>query len=160
MPGDDWQKFANLRLLYTYMYAHPGKKLLFMGGEIAQWQEWSEARSLDWHLLEWENHRGVQSLVKDLNALLKAEPALYEVDFDWRGFEWLDFNDADNSIISFVRRAKDPEDFLIVVLNFTPTVHHEYTIGAPVAGEYEILMNSDSEFYGGSNVGVRPNTAL
>ena len=153
MPGDDWQKFANLRLLYTYMYAHPGKKLLFMGGEIAQWQEWSEARSLDWHLLEWENHRGVQSLVKDLNALLKAEPALYEVDFDWRGFEWLDFNDADNSIISFVRRAKDPEDFLIVVLNFTPTVHHEYTIGAPVAGEYEILMNSDSEFYGGSNVG-------
>ena len=153
MPGDDWQKFANLRLLYTYMYAHPGKNLLFMGCEFGQWQEWSESKSLDWHLLEWEKHQGIQKIVKDLNSLNKNQPALHQVDFDWRGFEWLDINDADNSIISFIRRAKDPEDFLIVVLNFTPTVHHGYTIGAPEAGEYEIVMNSDSEFYGGSNVG-------
>lgn len=153
MPGDDWQKFANLRLIYTYMYTHPGKNLLFMGCEFGQWQEWSESRSLDWHLLDWEPHQGVQKLVKDLNALNNQEKAMHEVDFDWRGFEWLDINDADNSIISYVRRAKDPEDFIIVVLNFTPTVHKDYTIGAPVEGEYEIIMNSDSEFYGGSNVG-------
>ncbi len=153
MPGDDWQKFANLRLLYTYMYAHPGKQLLFMGCEFGQWEEWSESKSLDWHLLDWQNHQGVQLLVKDLNRLNKDVPALHEVDFDWRGFEWLDINDADNSIISFIRRAKDPEDFIITILNFTPTVHHGYTIGAPKAGEYEVIMNSDSEFYGGSNVG-------
>ena len=153
MPGDDWQKFANLRLLYTYMYAHPGKQLLFMGCEFGQWEEWSESKSLDWHLLDWQNHQGIQLLVKDLNRLHKEVPALHEVDFDWRGFDWLDINDADNSIISFIRRAKNPEDFIITVLNFTPTVHYEYTIGAPAAGEYEIIMNSDSEFYGGSNVG-------
>ncbi len=153
MPGDDWQKFANLRLLYTYMYTHPGKQLLFMGCEFGQWEEWNESKSLDWHLLDWQNHQGIQLLVKDLNKLNKKVPALHEVDFDWRGFEWLDINDASNSIISFIRRAKDPEDFIITVLNFTPTVHYEYTIGVPVAGEYEIIMNSDSEFYGGSNVG-------
>ena len=153
MPGDDWQKFANLRLLYTYMYAHPGKQLLFMGCEFGQWEEWSESKSLDWHLLDWQNHQGIQLLVKDLNKLNKEVPALHEVDFDWKGFEWLDINDADNSIISFIRRANDPEDFIITVLNFTPTVHYDYIIGAPVAGEYEIIMNSDSEFYGGSNVG-------
>jgi len=153
MPGDDWQKFANLRLLYTYMYAHPGKKLLFMGCDFGQWEEWSENKSLDWHLLDWQNHKGVQHLVRDLNNLNKDVPALHEVDFDWRGFEWLDINDADNSIISFIRRAKNPEDFIIVVLNFTPSVHYAYTIGTPIAGEYEIIMNSDSEFYGGSNVG-------
>ncbi|RNC83938.1 MAG: 1,4-alpha-glucan branching protein GlgB [Balneola sp.] len=153
MPGDDWQKFANLRLLYTYMYAHPGKKLLFMGCEFGQWEEWNESKSLDWHLLDWQNHQGIQLLVKNLNEIVKKTPALHEVDFDWRGFEWLDINDADNSIISFIRRAKDPEDFIITVLNFTPTVHHNYTIGAPIPGEYEIIMNSDSSFYGGSNVG-------
>ncbi len=153
MPGDDWQKFANLRLLYTYMYTHPGKKLLFMGCEFGQWEEWSESKSLDWHLLDWQNHQGIQLLVKNLNQLMKDTPALHEVDFDWRGFEWLDINDADNSIISFIRRAKNPEDFIITVLNFTPTVHHNYTIGAPLPGEYEIVMNSDSSFYGGSNVG-------
>lgn len=157
MPGDDWQKFANLRLLYTYMYAHPGKKLLFMGCEFGQWQEWSEGRSLDWHLLDWENHQGIKKLVKDLNSVMKTEPALHQADFDWRGFEWLDFNDADNSIISFVRRSRDPQDFLVIVLNFTPAVHQKYTIGVPEDGEYEIIMNSDSQFYGGSNVG---DTAL
>jgi 1,4-alpha-glucan branching enzyme len=153
MPGDDWQKFANLRLLYTYMYAHPGKKLLFMGCEFGQWAEWSESKSLDWHLLNWEQHQGVQNTVRDLNALVKSEKALHENDFDWRGFEWIDFNDADNSIVSFVRRAKDAEDFLVTVLNFTPTVHYDYRIGVPEACEYEIIMNSDSEYYGGSNVG-------
>jgi 1,4-alpha-glucan branching enzyme len=153
MPGDDWQKFANLRLLYTYMYAHPGKKLLFMGSEFGQWAEWNESKSLDWHLLDWENHQGVQKIVRDLNALQKKESALHQNDFDWRGFEWVDFNDADRSIVSFVRRAKDPSDFLVVVLNFTPAVHQDYQIGVPEAGEYEIIMNSDSEFYGGSNVG-------
>jgi len=153
MPGDDWQKFANLRLLYTYMYAHPGKNLLFMGCEFGQWAEWSESKSLDWHLLNWENHQGVQKIIRDLNALNVQEKALHQNDFDWRGFEWIDFNDADNSIVSFVRRAKDPSDFLVVVLNFTPGVQYDYQIGVPEAGPYEIIMNSDSEFYGGSNVG-------
>ncbi|MEX2364940.1 MAG: 1,4-alpha-glucan branching protein GlgB, partial [Balneolaceae bacterium] len=128
MPGDDWQKFANLRLLYLYMYAHPGKNLLFMGCEFGQWSEWSESRSLDWHLLEWEKHSGLQQLLKDLNSINKKEKALHEVDFDWRGFEWIDISDADNCVISFIRRAKDPEDFLVIVLNFTPSVHHGYNI--------------------------------
>ncbi|WP_421773213.1 1,4-alpha-glucan branching protein GlgB [Gracilimonas sp.] len=153
MPGDDWQKFANLRLIYLYMYTHPGKNLLFMGCEFAQWSEWSESRSLDWHLLEWEKHQGVQLLIKDLNGINKEEKALHEVDFDWRGFEWVDISDADNSIVSFIRRAKDPEDFVVVILNFTPTVHYGYKVGVPHAGEYEVLINSDSEFYGGSNAG-------
>ncbi len=153
MPGDDWQKFANLRLLYTYMFAHPGKNLLFMGCEFGQWSEWNQDKSLDWHLLEWEKHQGLQLLVRDLNKLNKQEPALHEADSDWRGFEWIDVSDADNSLISFLRRAKDPEDFLLVVLNFTPTVHHEYKFGVPQAGDYEIVLNSDSEFYGGSNAG-------
>lgn len=153
MPGDDWQKFANLRLLYLYMYAHPGKNLLFMGCEFGQWSEWSESRSLDWHLLEWEKHQGLQLLVKDLNGLNKKEKALHQVDFDWRGFEWIDISDADNCVISFIRRAKDPEDFVVVILNFTPTVHYGYKVGVPHAGEYEVLINSDSKFYGGSNAG-------
>ncbi|MEX0608788.1 MAG: 1,4-alpha-glucan branching protein GlgB [Balneolaceae bacterium] len=153
MPGDDWQKFANLRLLYLYMYAHPGKNLLFMGCEFGQWSEWSESRSLDWHLLEWEKHSGLQQLLKDLNSINKKEKALHEVDFDWRGFEWIDISDADNCVISFIRRAKDPEDFLVIVLNFTPSVHHGYKIGVPLAGEYEVLLNSDSQYYGGSNAG-------
>lgn len=153
MPGDDWQKFANLRLLYLYMYAHPGKNLLFMGCEFGQWSEWSEARSLDWHLLEWEKHQGMQLLIKDLNQINKEEKAIHEVDFDWRGFEWIDISDADNSVISFIRRAKDPEDFVVVILNFTPMVHYGYKVGVPHAGEYEVLINSDSEFYGGSNAG-------
>ena len=153
MPGDDWQKFANLRLLYTYMFAHPGKKLLFMGCEFGQWEEWNESKSLDWHLLDWENHQGIQKLIKDLNTNMKQQSALHEVDFDWRGFEWLDINDANNSIISFIRRAKNPEDFVLAVMNFTPTVHHNYEIGAPRAGQYEVIINSDSEYYGGSNVG-------
>jgi 1,4-alpha-glucan branching enzyme len=153
MPGDDWQKFANLRLLYTYMYAHPGKNLLFMGSEFGQWSEWSEDRSLDWHLLEWEKHQGIHLLLKDLNKVNATTEALHELDFDWRGFEWIDISDADNSVISFIRRAKDPENFVVVILNFTPNVHYGYKVGVPHAGEYEVLINSDSEFYGGSNAG-------
>lgn len=153
MPGDDWQKFANLRLLYTYMYGHPGKKLLFMGSEFGQWSEWTEAHSIDWHLLEWENHQGVRHLVKDLNALYKDESAMHEVDFNWEGFEWIDISDADNCLLSFIRRGEDPDDFLVFILNFTPAVHEAYKFGVPKAGKYEILLNSDSSFYGGSNAG-------
>jgi 1,4-alpha-glucan branching enzyme len=153
MPGDDWQKFANLRLLYTYMFGHPGKKLLFMGGEFAQWDEWTEAQSLDWHLLQWEPHQGVQNLVKDLNNLYRNEPALYEVDSKWEGFEWIDLSDADNSLLSFIRKGKNPDDYLVFILNFTPRYHDVYRFGVPEARNYEILLNSDSSYYGGSNAG-------
>lgn len=153
MPGDDWQKFANLRLLYTYMYGHPGKKLLFMGNEFAQWSEWTEAHSIDWHLLQWENHKGIQNLVKDLNHLYTNQPALHEVDSEWEGFEWIDISDADNSTLSFIRKGKNPDDFVVVLLNYTPTVHYEYKFGVPKACQYEVILNSDSNFYGGSNTG-------
>ena len=153
MPGDDWQKFANLRLLYTYMFGHPGKKLLFMGNEFAQWSEWTEQHSIDWHLLQWENHKGVQNLVKDLNQIYKSEHAMHEVDFKWEGFEWIDISDADNSMLSFIRKGENPDDYLVFLLNFTPTLHNEYKFGVPEACEYEVVLNSDSEFYGGSNAG-------
>jgi 1,4-alpha-glucan branching enzyme len=153
MPGDLWQQFANLRLLYSYQYGHPGKKLLFMGQEFAQRAEWSEARSLDWHLLQHDSHRGVQHLVADLNHFYAAEPALHEVDFDWPGFEWIDANDGDNSVLSFIRRGRTPGDFLVVVLNATPVPRQGYRIGVPEAGAYRELFNSDADRYGGSNVG-------
>jgi 1,4-alpha-glucan branching enzyme len=153
MPGDMWQQFANLRLLFAYQYAHPGKKLLFMGQEIAQRQEWSETRSLDWHLLQYDSHRGIQRLVVDLNKLLASEPALHQVDFDWQGFEWVDANDSDNSVYSFIRRGKNPDDLLIVILNATPVVRYGYHIGVPGPGHYEEVLNTDAESYGGSNVG-------
>lgn len=153
MPGDDWQKFANLRLLYTYMYGHPGKKLLFMGGEFAQWNEWTESQSLDWHLLQWDTHKGVQRLVKDLNNIYKKEPAFHKVDSRWEGFEWLDMSDAENSLLSFIRRSDDPEDFLVFIMNFTPSTHEQYKFGVPKAGEYEVIFNSDSDYYGGTNKG-------
>ncbi len=153
MPGDDWQKFANLRLLYTYMYGHPGKKLLFMGAELAQWSEWNHEHSIDWHLLQWNTHKGIKQLIQDLNGLYHREPAMHQVDFNWEGFEWIDMSDADNSLISFIRRAADPDDFLVFIMNFTPTPHYGYKIGVPEAVEYEILLNSDSEFYWGSNTG-------
>ena len=153
MPGDMWQQFANLRLLLAYQCAHPGKKLLFMGEEIAQRSEWSEARSLDWHLLQYDSHRGIQSLVRDLNKLLAAQPALHEVDFQWQGFEWIDANDSDNSVFSFARRGKKPEDLLIVVLNATPVVREGYRLGVPQPGFYEEVLNTDAATYGGSNVG-------
>ncbi len=154
MPGDDWQKFANLRLLYTYMYGHPGKKLLFMGGEFGQWGEWNHEHSIDWHLLQWETHQGVRLLVRDLNELYRKEPAMHQLDETWEGFEWLDMSDADNCIISFARAAENPEDFLIFVFNFTPTVLHHYKIGVPKAVKYETILNSDSRYYWGSNAGI------
>ena len=153
MPGDMWQQFANLRLLYAYHYAHPGKKLLFMGQEFAQRNEWSEAHSLDWDLLRWDSHRGIQQLIRDLNHLYAAEPALHEVDFDWHGFEWIDANDADNSVLSFLRRGKNPDDLIAVVFNATPVVRAGYRLGVPHAGYYREILNTDAAIYGGSNVG-------
>ncbi|HKM66513.1 MAG TPA: 1,4-alpha-glucan branching protein GlgB [Candidatus Acidoferrum sp.] len=153
MPGDMWQQFANLRLLLAYQYGHPGKKLLFMGQEIAQRQEWSETRSIDWHLLQFDSHRGIQRLVGDLNKLLAGEAALHQVDFDWQGFEWIDANDSDNSVYSFVRRGKNPDDLLIVILNATPVVRYGYHVGVPRPGHYEEVLNTDAADYGGSNAG-------
>ena len=151
MPGDEWQRFANLRTLYTYMFCHPGKKLLFMGTEFGQGLEWDSTRVLDWYVLEYPCHQGIQRLVKNLNQLYKDLPALHQYDFEWRGFEWIDCNDADNSVLSFIRRSD--EQFVIVVVNLTPQPHHGYRIGVPEAGVYREIFNSDSEFYGGSNMG-------
>jgi 1,4-alpha-glucan branching enzyme len=154
LPGDDWQKFATLRALYGYMYAHPGKKLLFMGNEFGQRREWAWDESLDWHLLgEGPFHVGVQRWVRDLNELYCREPALHQVDFDPAGFEWIDCHDADSSVVSFLRRARNPRDTVVVVVNFTPVVRVGYRIGVPEAGFYRELLNSDSIWYGGGNVG-------
>jgi 1,4-alpha-glucan branching enzyme len=152
MPGDVWQKFANLRLLYTYMMAHPGKKLLFMGQEFGQWDEWREDKSIDWHLTEFDPHRKLQDMVSNLNLLYRSEPALYEIDFEQAGFEWIDFYDSDNSVISFIRRAKNGI-FVVAVLNFTPVVRYNYKIGTILAGFYREIFNSDSVQYGGSGNG-------
>ena len=151
MPGDYWQKFANLRALYGYMYGHPGKKLLFMGCEFGQWKEWNHDDQLDWMLLDFESHRSLQKYVKALNRIYVAEPALHEVDFSWEGFQWIDFHDVDNSIVSFIRRASDPNDAVLVVVNFTPVVRNGYLVGVPTPGFYRELLNSDSAYYGGSN---------
>jgi 1,4-alpha-glucan branching enzyme len=154
MPGDDWQQFANLRALYGFMWGHPGKKLLFMGGELGQRREWNHDRSLDWHLLgEGPYHRGLQRLVRDLNALYRREPALYQLDTDPAGFAWIDCTDWEQSVISFVRRARDPEEFVLVVCNFTPVPRHAYRLGVPAPGYYRELMNTDGADYGGGNVG-------
>ncbi len=153
MPGDLWQKFANLRILYGFMFTHPGKELLFMGGEIGQWDEWNHDKSLDWSLLQSTPHRCLQKFVMDLNHTYQSEPALYEVDFDHRGFEWIDFRNADSSIIAFIRKAKDPDDFLVIIGNFTPVPRVSYRIGVPENCFYKEILNSDSEIYGGSNMG-------
>jgi len=157
MPGDLWQKFANLRALYGYMWAHPGKKLLFMGGEFGQGREWNYAQSLDWHLLDLageagDKHRALQSYVAALNKMYQERPALYEVDFDWQGFEWVDFTDAEGSVLSFLRRSRDGADSLLFVFNFTPVVREGYRVGLPEAGTYREVFNSDGETYGGSGV--------
>jgi 1,4-alpha-glucan branching enzyme len=153
MPGDAWQKAATLRALYGYMYGHPGKKLLFMGGEIGQWREWNHDRSLDWHLVEQPLHRGLQRWVKDLNEIYNREPSLCELDFDPGGFEWIDCSDNENSVASFLRRAKDPREFTVMVVNFTPVVRQGYVVGVPEPGTYVEVLNSDGDVYGGSNVG-------
>jgi 1,4-alpha-glucan branching enzyme len=154
MPGDDWQRFAGLRALYGFMWGHPGKKLLFMGGEFGQTREWSHDASLDWHLLEMgPHHRGLQALIRDLNRLYRAEPALHQVDFEPAGFQWMDCSDAEQSVVAFVRRARDPRDFVLVVCNFTPVPRPGYRVGVPAGGHYRELLNTDAHFYGGSNVG-------
>lgn len=151
MPGDEWQAFANLRALYTYMYAHPGAKLLFMGGEIAQSSEWNHDSSLDWHLLEYKYHAGIQELIRALNHTYREQPALYSKAFDPSGFEWIDFNDAHNSVMSFLRKGERPEDQLLVVCNLTPGVHEHYRLGVPTGGNWVEVFNSDDGHFGGSN---------
>ncbi len=154
MPGDDWQRHANLRALYAFMYGHPGKKLLFMGCEFGQSREWHHDRSLDWHLLDaGPYHRGVQRLVRDLNRLHGSEPALHELDFDPAGFAWIDGSDWEQSVVSFVRRARNADDVVIVVCNFTPVARRGYRVGVPRPGFYRELVNTDADVYGGSNVG-------
>jgi 1,4-alpha-glucan branching enzyme len=153
MAGDRWQKFANLRAYYVYMYASPGKKLLFMGDEFAQEREWNHQQSLDWHLLDDPLHAGVQRLVWDLNRLYRGTAALHQQDCVPAGFEWIDGSDEANSVLAFIRRARDPSDYVIVVCNFTPQVRREYRVGVPEGGAYAEVINSDSGAYGGSNVG-------
>ncbi len=153
MPGDMWQQFANLRALYAYMFAHPGKKLLFMGGEFGQWNEWNDGQSLDWILLDFDTHRGLQKCVRDLNKLYVGEPALHEIDFSWEGFQWIDFHDVDSSIVSFIRRSHNSADEIVVAVNLTPVPRYGYRVGVPQAGVWREIFNSDSSYYGGSNVG-------
>jgi 1,4-alpha-glucan branching enzyme len=153
MPGDRWQKFANLRAYLAFQYTQPGKKLLFMGAEIAQEREWNHDGGLDWHLLNDSMHKGVNSLVRDLNRLYRDWPALYELDCEPEGFAWIDCHDYESSVISCLRRGTQPDDFAVVVCNFTPVVRHGYRIGVPAPGNYSEKLNSDSSYYGGSNVG-------
>ncbi len=152
MPGDEWQKFANLRLFFAWMYAHPGKKLLFMGGEFGQVREWSHDRELDWELLQFPKHDGLRRLVQHLNYVYRNEPALWDLDDTYDGFEWIDFHDADNSVISFMRKSQEGE-IIVFVINATPQVLHDYRLGVPQTGYYRELINTDAETYGGSNVG-------
>ncbi|HSP98532.1 MAG TPA: 1,4-alpha-glucan branching protein GlgB [Candidatus Dormibacteraeota bacterium] len=153
MAGDDWQRFANLRLLLAHQWTQPGKKLLFMGGEFAQRGEWRHDHSLDWHLLAYPPHQGVQRWVRELNRVYTDEPCLHEHDCDWSGFEWIDCNDSDASVISYLRRGTDPDTAVVVVLNFTPIPRHGYRIGVPFGGTWRELLNSDAHDYGGSGQG-------
>ena len=154
MPGDDWQKFANLRLSIGYMYAHPGKKLLFMGSEFGQWSEWSEDKSLDWHLLKWDRHKILREFFKELNRLYKDNPALYQIDFDHQGFEWINYNDWEGSVLSFLRYGKNRDkDVILVIANFTPVPRYNYRVGVPKLCHWEEILNSDATEFGGSGVG-------
>ena len=153
MPGDMWQQFANLRLLTAYMWAHPGKKLTFMGMEFGQWKEWQHDESLDWHLLQYDSHSGMQRLVKDLNAMLRGFGALHEIDFSWEGFEWIDLNDWENSTLLTLRKGKHPDDLIVCGFNFTPVPRQGYRVGLPKPGIYEEVLNTDAAIYGGSGVG-------
>jgi 1,4-alpha-glucan branching enzyme len=151
MPGDEWQRFANLRLLYLYMFTHPGKKLLFMGTEFGQGVEWNSSNVLDWYVLEYDFHIGLQRLVQDLNQLYHQMPELYTYEFEWQGFEWIESNDGEQSVLIY-RRKNDTDD-LIIALNFTPVPRHHFRTGVPYPGIYQEIFNSDAECYGGSNVG-------
>ena len=152
MPGDEWQKFANLRLVYGYMFGHPGKKLLFMGGDFGQWNEWNHDASLDWHLLREPRHRQLQRWVRDLNTLMRGEPALFELDCDPEGFEWIDCTDAPRGVLSFIRKSRNGE-MLLFIANFTPSTHRNYRIGAPLGGLWREILNGDAVLYGGSGQG-------
>jgi 1,4-alpha-glucan branching enzyme len=151
MPNDLWQKFANLRLLYAWQYAHPGKKLLFMGGELAQWHEWRAGEAIDWPLLEHANHQGVYALIRDLNRLYRDLPALHRHDFEHQGFEWIDCHDADHSILSMIRHGEGQA--LVCLFNFTPVPREGYRVGLPGEGTYREVLNTDAALYGGSNLG-------
>ena len=153
MPGDEWQKGANLRLLFGYMFGHPGKKLLFMGNEFGQWKEWNHDESLEWHALQHPSHQWIQRWLKDLNRLYRDEPALYELDFTTEGFEWIDVHDWERSIISFLRKGKRDGEMILVICNFTPVVSRNYRVGVPHGGFWKELLNSDAEIYGGSGQG-------
>jgi 1,4-alpha-glucan branching enzyme len=153
MPGDEWRQFANARAFLAYMWGHPGKKLLFMGQEIGQREEWNSATGIRWDLLEFDCHRKLQTLARELNRFYRANPALYQVDFHYQGFEWVDFHDWENSVIAFIRRAEDPADWLIFCCNFTPIPRHGYEFGVPEEGFYEEVLNTDAEMFGGSNIG-------
>lgn len=152
MPGDEWQRHANLRALYAYQFVHPGKKLLFMGTEFGQGVEWNSAGVLDWYVLDYPMHQGMQRLVRDLNHLYTSSPALYRHEFNWQGFEWIDCHDCQQSVLSFLRKG-DGDEMMLMVLNLTPVPRHNYRIGVPLAGRYEEVLNTDSHHYGGSNVG-------
>jgi 1,4-alpha-glucan branching enzyme len=153
VPGDAWQKFATLRLLYAYLFGHPGKKLLFMGLDFGQGAEWSESRSVDWHLLQYPLQSGLQRCVADLQRVYRSHPALHEVDFDWHGFDWLESHDNENSVFAFLRKGSDPRNMLAVVCNFTPLPRYEYRVGVPTGGPWREVLNTDSGLYAGSNVG-------
>ena len=153
MPGDDWQRLANLRLLFAFQFTYPGKKLLFMGDEFAQWREWGHDTALDWNLTAYDRHRGISLLVRDLNTLYRTVPALHERDCDKAGFEWVDFNDWEKSVISYLRKGNDAEDVVLVVCNFTPVPRHKYLVGVPAKGVWKEIFNSDAAFYGGGNLG-------
>lgn len=154
MPGDEWQKFANLRLMFAYMYTHPGTKLHFMGGELAQVREWNHDSSIDWHLLDYPSHKGMNTLVKDLNTIYKNHKALHELQFDAGGFEWIDGSDRTNSVIAYIRKGKAKGEQLVVIANLTPVVRHNYRIGVPAEGKYEVLLNTDEQQYWGSGLQV------
>jgi 1,4-alpha-glucan branching enzyme len=153
MPGDEWQRHANLRTLYAYQFTHPGKKLLFMGTEFGQGREWDSTGVLDWYVLEYPYHQGMQRLVRDLNHLYQEYPALHRYEFDWNGFEWINCDDAQLSVISYLRKGNDGE-LMVVVLNLTPVPRYDYRLGVPLPGTYREVFNSDAAVYGGSNVGT------
>jgi 1,4-alpha-glucan branching enzyme len=153
MPGDNWQQFATLRALYGYMYVQPGKKLLFMGSEIGQWREWDHERELDWELLQYPLHAGLQRWVEELNRAYRCETALHQLDFVQEGFSWVDCSDAEQSVVSLLRRGHRAEDLLLAVCNFTPVVREKYRVGVPLLGRWREILNSDAEEYGGSGQG-------
>jgi 1,4-alpha-glucan branching enzyme len=153
MPGDDWQKFANLKLLFGYMFGHPGKKLMFMGGEFGQWREWVHEESLEWHVLHFPFHQGIQRWVKDLNHFYRIEPAMHEIDFGSDGFDWIDFHNWEESIVSFIRKGRTTTDIILIICNFTPIPRRNYRVGVPRGGFWKELLNSDAKIYGGSGHG-------